>query len=54
VVDLPHAHVTSCAFGGQGLDKLYITTAAGPADPGGGLFVCDPGVTGLPTYPFGG
>jgi sugar lactone lactonase YvrE len=53
-VKLPHAHVTSCAFAGPGLDRLYITTAAGPADPRGGLFVLEPGVTGLPSYPFGG
>jgi sugar lactone lactonase YvrE len=53
-VKLPHAHVTSCAFGGPDLDQLYITTAAGPADREGGLFVLAPGVTGLPSYPFGG
>jgi sugar lactone lactonase YvrE len=27
VVDVPAQHVTSCAFGGRGLDELYITTA---------------------------
>ena len=54
VVEFPHAHVTSCAFGGPGLDRLYVTTAAGPADPAGGLFVLTPGVTGLPSYPFRG
>ncbi|HUZ22993.1 MAG TPA: SMP-30/gluconolactonase/LRE family protein [Streptosporangiaceae bacterium] len=54
VVEFPHAHVTSCAFGGPGLDRLYVTTAAGPADPAGGLFVLTPGVTGLPGYPFRG
>ena len=54
VVEFPHAHVTSCAFGGPRLDRLYVTTAAGPADPAGGLFVLTPGVTGLPSYPFRG
>jgi sugar lactone lactonase YvrE len=54
VVEFPHAHVTSCAFGGPGLDLLYVTTAAGPANASGGLFVLTPGVTGLPSHPFGG
>ena len=53
-VRLPHAHVTSCAFSGPDLDQLYITTASGPADPQGGLFLLAPGVPGLPGYPFGG
>jgi sugar lactone lactonase YvrE len=53
-VRLPHAHVTSCAFGGPGLDRLYVTTAAGPGRPAGGLFVLSPGVAGLPAYPFAG
>jgi sugar lactone lactonase YvrE len=53
-VPFPHANVTSCAFGGPGLDRLYVTTAAGAGSPAGGLFVLRPGVTGLPSYPFGG
>jgi sugar lactone lactonase YvrE len=53
-VQFPHAHVTSCAFGGPDLDRLYVTTAAGPANAAGGLFVLTPGVTGLPAHPFGG
>jgi sugar lactone lactonase YvrE len=53
-IELPHAHVTSCAFGGPDLDQLYITTAAGPRDPAGGLFTVTPGVTGLPSSAFGG
>ncbi len=55
VVQFPHANVTSCAFGGAGLDRLYVTTAAGPgAQAGGGLLVLEPGVTGQPSYPFRG
>jgi len=54
VVRLPAANVTSCAFGGAGLDQLYVTTAAGPGRSGGGLFSCPAGVTGLPAYPYRG
>jgi sugar lactone lactonase YvrE len=53
-VSFPHANVTSCAFGGPGLDRLYVTTAAGPGNAAGGLFVLRPGVAGLPGYPFAG
>jgi len=53
-IELPAEHVTSCAFGGPGLDRLYITTAAGPGEHAGSLFVCQPGVTGQPGYPFRG
>lgn len=55
VIEFPHANVTSCAFGGPFLDRLFVTTAAGPgAETGGGLFVLEPGVTGQPSYPFRG
>ena len=54
-VDLPAAaRVSSCVFGGPGLDRLYITTAAGPGESAGALFVCEPGVTGQPSHPFRG
>jgi sugar lactone lactonase YvrE len=53
-VRFPHANVTSCAFGGPGLDRLYVTTAAGAGSPAGGLFMLSPGVAGLPSFPFGG
>jgi sugar lactone lactonase YvrE len=53
-LELPAEHVTSCAFGGPGLDRLYITTAAGPGEQAGSLFVCEPGVTGQPGHPFRG
>jgi sugar lactone lactonase YvrE len=52
VVRLPTANVTSCAFGGPGLDQLYVTTAAGPGTAGGALFSCPAGVTGLPAHPY--
>ena len=54
ILDVPAAHVTSCAFGGTDLATLYITTAAGPGAYGGALFSCWPGATGLPANPFRG
>ena len=59
-VALPVSQVTSCAFGGAGLDLLFITTstesldaAALAAQPlAGGLFVADPGRRGRPATPF--
>lgn len=61
-VDVPVAKATSCAFGGQALDRLYITTASIGLRPNrsksqphaGGLFVMEPGVRGLPAVPFAG
>jgi sugar lactone lactonase YvrE len=51
-VELPVSRVTSCAFGGEHLRTLYITTAReendGPHDLGGHLFRADVGVPGLP------
>jgi len=53
-VFLPVPYVTSCAFGGQSLDKLYVTTASTMAFPidvsqgAGGLFVVEPGISGRP------
>ena len=53
-VRLPAAYVTSCAFGGPGLDQLYVTTAAGPGSCAGALFTCPAGVAGLRAYAYGG
>lgn len=61
VVSVPASLVTSCAFGGDFFDDLYVTTASIGLDaaelraqPGAGrLFSCRPGVRGLPTAPFG-
>lgn len=54
---LPATNVTSCTFGGAGLDRLFVTSAAlaspgGPAD--GALFELDAGVRGLAPVPFAG
>lgn len=54
VVVIPAPNVTNCAFGGDGLDRLFITTARrGLSDDdleryphAGGLFVVQPGATG--------
>ena len=55
-VTVPALNVTACAFGGENLDKLYITTASvGMSEEqleeyplAGGLFVVEPGVKGVP------
>lgn len=59
---LPAAHVTSAAFGGPALDRLYVTTARQALTPedlitqplAGGLFEIDPGTRGLPAGTFAG
>lgn len=61
-VPVPASQVTSCAFGGERLDRLYITTARiglGEAElaaqpHAGGLFCAAVGVRGLPANMFGG
>lgn len=61
-IALPVARPTSCAFGGRGLDTLFVTSArigldaaALAAQPlAGGLFHLRPGVAGLAERPFGG
>lgn len=55
VVRVPGGFVTSCAFGGPGLDTLYVTTARtdGRTEPhAGALFALDAGVTGRGYTPF--
>ncbi len=57
---VPALNVTSCAFGGEDLDELYITTArvGTPADElqrmplAGSLFRANVGVRGVPSTPF--
>jgi sugar lactone lactonase YvrE len=61
-VEIPASAVTSCSFGGAGLDTLYITTATQrltseqlAAQPlAGGLFAAKVGVSGLPEPAFAG
>ena len=62
VVDVPVARVSSCTFGGAGLDELFITTAryqlslaqyqAAPLS--GSIFRCHPGITGRPVNRYAG
>lgn len=60
-VALPVPQVTSCAFGGAGLETLYVTTASvgmdraalAEAPLAGALFAFDAGVRGLPEPRFG-
>jgi sugar lactone lactonase YvrE len=56
---VPAPHVTSCAFGGDGLDELFVTTARLGTDTrayplAGGVFKAKLAVKGLPSYKFGG
>lgn len=56
-VELPVPQVTSVAFGGAALDRLYITTAATGLEqdgtaPHGALFRCDGLTTGRPATPW--
>ncbi|MBI3958227.1 MAG: SMP-30/gluconolactonase/LRE family protein [Chloroflexi bacterium] len=61
-IDLPAKQITSCAFGGEKLDTLYITSAAKGLDAAalaqqplaGSLFAVKPGVVGALTYRFAG
>lgn len=59
-VDLPVSQVTSCAFGGDAFDELFVTSARDgvPEDRrasqphAGGVFRLRPDVPGLPERPF--
>ena len=61
-VELPTASITACAFGGPGLDQLYITSASfrmsdaekAEQPHAGGFFVADVGVRGVASDKFGG
>ncbi|MDM5201275.1 SMP-30/gluconolactonase/LRE family protein [Fictibacillus enclensis] len=61
-IDVPASNVTCCAFGGENLDELYITTARQQLSDNdlkeqphaGGLFRYRPGVKGRPSFRFAG
>jgi sugar lactone lactonase YvrE len=61
VIELPASNPTCCAFGGDRLDVLYVTTARIMLKPerlaaepmAGALFAVQPGVRGLPEAAFG-
>jgi sugar lactone lactonase YvrE len=60
-ITVPALNVTSCAFGGDDLDTLYITSASVDMSPeekaryplAGSLFKAIPGVCGTPSFFFG-
>ena len=57
-IDLPVPRVTACTFGGDRLDRLFITTTREGLAPGdhplaGSVYVADVGVRGLPAREFG-
>jgi sugar lactone lactonase YvrE len=57
VVDVPVTQVSACTFGGEHLDRLFITTSREGLDPGveieaGALWAYDAGVSGRPVRPF--
>ncbi|MBD2892542.1 6-deoxy-6-sulfogluconolactonase [Actinomadura sp. RB99] len=59
VVEVPVRGVTACAFGGPGLDELFVTTSReglppGDASPAGALFRAMVGVKGRPVREFAG
>ncbi len=62
VIRFPVSQVSSCTFGGDGLDRMFVTSARIGLSDGqlakeplaGGLFEIDPGVVGLPTGQFAG
>ncbi|MFC0247054.1 SMP-30/gluconolactonase/LRE family protein [Citricoccus parietis] len=59
VIEVPATKTTACTFGGEHLDRLFITTSREDvdtdADPlAGALFVAEVGVRGIPTRPFAG
>lgn len=59
-IEVPASQVTSCCFGGEDLDELYITTARNGLSEdklvetphAGGVFRVRPGVKGQPTYRY--
>jgi len=61
-IQVPQGNVTSCVFGGENMDQLYITTARILLDEqqlkerphAGGLYVASPGVKGVASHAFVG
>jgi sugar lactone lactonase YvrE len=59
VVEVPARQVTACTFGGEALDRLFITTSRENLEPdddplAGALFTADVGVRGMPVREFAG
>jgi len=62
VLEAPVSQASSCAFGGAGLETLYVTSARTGLSPqaledephAGSLFAFEPGVRGRPPFRFAG
>jgi sugar lactone lactonase YvrE len=59
VVEVPARQVTACTFGGERLDRLYVTTSRENLEPdddplAGSVFAASVGVRGLPVREFAG
>ncbi|MGH2819737.1 MAG: SMP-30/gluconolactonase/LRE family protein [Actinomycetota bacterium] len=62
MVELPTSLVTSCAFGGDDFEDLFITSASIELSHqerrdqpfAGGVFRCRPGARGIPPHAYGG
>jgi sugar lactone lactonase YvrE len=60
--EMPAKNITSCSFGGEHLDELYVTSARtlntenelADQPEAGNLFRLEPGVRGVPLSAFGG
>ncbi len=52
LVPVPVLAPTMAAFGGAGLDTMYVTSIGAGGPPAGSLLALDPGVRGLPEVPF--
>ena len=52
-VPVPAARVSCCAFGGQKLNELIITTAMDENGNGGEVYLAETDVTGTLAFPFG-
>lgn len=54
-IRLPASQITSCSFAGEGLDRMFVTSAHDGVDEAhaGRLFEIDPGCRGLPPCQYG-
>jgi sugar lactone lactonase YvrE len=55
-IALPASQITNCAFAGEGLDRMFVTSASDGVDEaaGGCLFEVDPGCVGLLPHRYRG
>jgi sugar lactone lactonase YvrE len=56
-IELPASQITSCAFAGEDLDRMFVTSAADGGQHekhAGALFEVEPNARGLAPHRFGG